>query len=118
MKDIQHNHLLNSIVSLIDKARQRAAIAVNSELALLYRNIGKQKNQDILNNARADYGKTVVAELSKQLTELYGTGFSKTNLHNFIKFNELYPDEGIVHTVCARAMVGSYAAKPHQRHAV
>lgn len=102
MKDIQHNHLLNSIVPLIDKARQRVAIAVNSELALLYWNMGKQINQDILNNARADYGKTVISELSKQLTNLYGSGFSKTNLHNFIKFNELYPDEEIVHSLCGQ----------------
>lgn len=102
MKDIQHNRLLNSIVSLIDKARQRVAIAVNSELTILYWNIGKQINQDILNNSRADYGKTVVAELSKQLTELYGTSFSKRILHNCVKFNELVSDIQIVHTLCAQ----------------
>ncbi|MDO5523211.1 MAG: PDDEXK nuclease domain-containing protein [Bacteroidia bacterium] len=99
MKNLPNNQLLNAIVSLIDNARQRVAMSVNSELTLLYWNIGKQINQDILNNARADYGKAIVAELSKQLSDLYGAGFSKPNLHHFMKFNELFPDEEIVYAV-------------------
>lgn len=100
--EIKSNDLLQSIISLIDNARTRVAAAVNSELTLLYWNIGKQINVDILNNQRADYGKSIVAELSKQLTDLYGTGFSKRNLHNCLKFNELYPDIQIVHSLRAQ----------------
>ncbi len=94
--------LLQSIVSLIDGTRQRVAQTVNSELTLLYWNIGKQINEDILKNGRADYGKTIVSELSNQLVKLYGIGFSKRNLHNFIKFNELYTDNQIVQTLSAQ----------------
>lgn len=94
--------LLRSIVSLIDGTRQRVAQTVNSELTLLYWNIGKQINEDILKKERADYGKTIVSELSDQLTKLYGEGFSKRNIHNFIKFNELYSEIQIVHTLCAQ----------------
>lgn len=94
--------LLQSIVSLIDTARNSVAVAVNSELTLLYWNIGKQINEDILKNNRADYGKNIVLELSKELTTKFGAGFSKRNLHNFIKFSEMYPDVRIVQTLSAQ----------------
>ena len=94
--------LLKSIVSLIDNARKNVALAVNSELTLLYWNIGKQINEDILKNIRADYGKSIVLEISKELTARFGMGFSKRNLHNFIKFNELYSDFKIVQTLSAQ----------------
>ncbi|MDD4969501.1 MAG: DUF1016 N-terminal domain-containing protein [Paludibacter sp.] len=100
--DLQKKDLLQSIVSLIDGTRERVALTVNSELTLLYWNIGKQINEDILKNGRADYGKNIVLELSNALTSRYGEGFTKRNIHNFIKFNELNPDIQIVHTVCAK----------------
>jgi len=100
--ELQKKNLLQSIVSLIDGTRQCVALTVNSELTLLYWNIGKQINEDILKNGRADYGKTIVSELSKGLITKYGVGFSKRNLHNFIKFNELYSDIQIVQTLSAQ----------------
>ena len=104
-KDIEmpeSRKLLQSIISLIDTARTNVALAVNSELSLLYWNIGKQINEDILKNSRADYGKTIVLELSKELTTQFGAGFSKRNLHNFIKFSEMYTDGKIVQTLSAQ----------------
>ena len=50
--DLQKKNLLQSIVSLIDGTRERVALTVNSELTLLYWNIGKQINEDILKNGR------------------------------------------------------------------
>lgn len=104
-KDIEmpeSRKLLQSIISLIDTARTNVALAVNRELTLLYWNIGKQINEDILKNSRADYGKTIVLELSKELTTQFGAGFSKRNLHNFIKFSEMYTDGKIVQTLSAQ----------------
>lgn len=94
-----NNNLLKSIVDLIDNSRNKVALVVNSELTLLYWNIGKQINEDILKNSRADYGKKIILELSQELTNKYGAGFSKKNIHNFIKFNELYPDNQIVYSL-------------------
>jgi len=104
MNNLESNNkeLLLSIVTLIDGTRQRVAATVNSELTLLYWNIGKQINDHVLKNARADYGKAVVLELSLELIKLFGMGFSKRNLHNFVKFNELYPEKQIVQTVSAQ----------------
>ena len=70
-KIIKNNeNLLQSIVSLIDSARKRVATTINSELTLLYWNIGKHINEDILQNKRAGYGKQVIAELSLELSNL------------------------------------------------
>lgn len=104
-KDIEmpdSQKLLQSIISLIDSARRNVALAVNSELTLLYWNIGKQIKEDILKNSRADYGKSIVLELSKELTTQFGAGFSKRKIHNFIKFSKLFPDVKIVQTLSAQ----------------
>lgn len=98
----KENGLLESIVSLIETARQRVALAVNSELTLLYWNIGKQINDELIRNGRADYGKRIVADLSQYLSLKFGNGFSKRNLHNFIKFNEVFSELDIVQTLSAQ----------------
>lgn len=98
----ENTDLLQSIVSLIDGTRQRVAQTVNSELTLLYWNIGKQINEDILKNGRADYGKTIIPILSNELSSIYGIGFNKRNLQSFIKLNAVIQDIVILHTLCAK----------------
>ncbi len=94
--------LLNSIIGLIDTTRQNVARTVNQELTLLYWNIGKSINDDVLKNDRANYGKKLILGLSQELSKRYGTGFNKRNLHSFIKLNTVFQDITIVHTVCAQ----------------
>ena len=94
--------ILNSIIDLIDSTRQKVAVTVNQELTLLYWKIGKNINDDVLNKNRADYGKKLVLGLSQELSNRYGTGFNKRNLHSFIKLNTVFQDITIVHTVCAQ----------------
>ena len=94
--------LLDSIAGMIDNSRQNVAKTVNQELTLLYWNIGKNINEDILNNNRADYGKKVIPFLSEELTQRYGAGFNKRNLQSFIKLNVVFQDIRILHTVCAK----------------
>jgi len=94
--------LLNSIIGLIDQTRHFVAKTVNQELTLLYWNIGKTINEEILKNDRADYGKKLIKNLSEELSSRYGTGFNKRNLHSFIKLNSIFQDLTIVHTVCAQ----------------
>ncbi len=97
-----NGNLLKSIVGLIDTTRHNVAKTVNQELTLLYWNIGKSINEDILNNARADYGKKIIPFLSEELTERYGTGFNKRNLQSFIKLNFVFQDFTILHAVSAK----------------
>lgn len=94
--------LLESIIVLIDETRLLVAKTVNQELTLLYWNIGKTINEEVLKNDRADYGKKLIKNLSDDLSEKYGNGFSKRNLHSFVKLNTVFQDITIVHTVCAQ----------------
>lgn len=94
--------LLNSIIGLIDQTRHIVAKTINQELTILYWNIGKTINDDILKNDRADYGKKLILNLSNALSNRYGSGFNKRNLHSFIKLNTIIQDFTIVHTVCAQ----------------
>lgn len=94
--------LLNSIIGLIDQTRHIVAKTVNQELTLLYWNIGKTINDDILKNDRADYGKKLIPTLSLALTDKYGVGFNKRNLQSFVKLNTVIEDITILHTVCAK----------------
>ena len=97
-----NQNLFDSISELINQTRHRVATTINQELTLLYWNIGKTINDDVLKNSRADYGKKIIPELSDKLTHLYGSGFNKRNLQNFIKLNSVFENITILHTVCAK----------------
>lgn len=94
--------LFNEIRGLIDSARQRVAVAVNTELTLLYWQVGKTIRTQVLKEARAEYGKQVIANLATQLTAAYGKGWSKRNLLNMMRFAEIWPDQQIVQTLSAQ----------------
>ena len=94
--------LLADIKLLIEESKQRVAVTVNAELTLLYWTIGKRINQEILGNERPEYGNQVVKSLSDILTEQYGNGWSIRQLYHCIKVAEVFPDNQIVHTVCAQ----------------
>lgn len=59
---------INEIRSLIEQTRSKVAQTVNSALVLMNWHIGKRINDEILQNKRAEYGKEIVASLSRQLT--------------------------------------------------
>ncbi len=91
--------LLGDLQSLIESARVRVAVGVNAEMVLLYWDLGERIRKEILNDSRAGYGKSVVNTLSDQLVMDYGTGFTRTNLFNMIRFAEIFPDRPIVHSL-------------------
>ena len=101
MKTIQNksDSLFKNISNLIEESRSRTALAINSEITLLYWNIGKHVREDILKNNRADYGQKIVESLSERLTKQYGRGWSTRHLHNCLSFAETFPDEQIVHAL-------------------
>jgi predicted nuclease of restriction endonuclease-like (RecB) superfamily len=86
---------------LIEGARQRAAVAVNAELTLLYWRIGDRIHREILGSQRADYGEEIVTTLSRELTADFGRGWGARRLRLCIRFAQTYPDPAIVHTLCA-----------------
>lgn len=94
--------LLRDLRALIEQTRERVAQQVNSELVLLYWNIGQRIRQDVLRDERAEYGKQVVETLARQLTSEYGKGFSRSNLADMVRFAETFPDIKIVQTLSGK----------------
>jgi hypothetical protein len=91
--------LLTDIKHLIDEARQRVAVSVNAELTMLYWSIGKRIQSAVLGGERAEYGKQVLAGLSKELTREYGKGWGEKQLRHCLRAAEILSEE-IVYTAC------------------
>ena len=47
---------------------------------------------ELTGNNKPEYGKKVVAEVSKRLEQEYGSGFDKTSISRMIKFYQEFPD--------------------------
>lgn len=92
-------NLFNEVSLLIDHSKSRVVQYINSEIILLYWDLGRIISKNILENSRADYGKQILKELSKELSIRHGKGFSETNLRNCIKFYKIYPDQQIPHSL-------------------
>jgi len=86
---------------MILAAQRTVAQGVNSALVLLYWRIGSRVHADILKKKRAGYGEQIVHSLSAQLSSEFGSGFSKRNLFNMVRFAEVFPDTQIVHSLSA-----------------
>lgn len=93
-------HLAIDIKQLIAQSREQVAVAVNSAISMLYWQIGKRINKDVLQNQRAEYGKEIVVSLSRQLTEEYGNGWGEKQLRQCMKFAETFTENEIVYTLC------------------
>lgn len=91
--------LIADVRALITSTRQRVAANINAELTLLYWQVGKRIREDILGNERAEYGEQIVRALCVQLTAEFGSGYTRTNLFNMIRFAEAFPDIQIVHAL-------------------
>lgn len=91
--------LFNEIRELIEQSRQQVAVAINSAMSMVYWQIGKRINDEILQNQRAEYGEQIVQSLSAQLTEAYGKGWGSKHLRHCLRFAETFPDFEIVSTL-------------------
>lgn len=56
------------ILRLIEGARCTVALMVNAAITMLYWQIGKRINEEILKGRRAKYGEEIVSSLSRQLS--------------------------------------------------
>ena len=96
------NTLLIDVSQLITEARQRVVVAVNAEMTLLYWRVGKRINDEVLRGKRAEYGKEIINDLARELTQNYGQGWGSRQLRYLMLFAEIFSDEKIVHTLCSQ----------------
>lgn len=98
------DNILTDAKNIIDSAKSYAIKSVNWTLVQRNWLLGERiALEELKGENRAEYGKKVIKNLSKQLTEIYGSGFTKTNLYNFYNFYKTYAD--IFHTVCGKSLI-------------
>ena len=88
--------LIEDIRTLIEETLSAVAVTVNAGLTVMYWQIGKRIQVDVLKSERASYGDEIVSTLSRQLSADYGRGFSEKSLRHMIRFAEAFPAERIV----------------------
>lgn len=99
MTALQNNaDLYGSIREVLVSARTTARRAVNEAMVQAYWQIGRLIVEDEQGGERrAEYGKRVLPEVAKRLSNEFGRGFSLTNLKLFRQFYLAFP---IGHTLC------------------
>ena len=89
------------VKSIINSARGKAYAAVNFAMVEAYWQIGFRIVVEEQNGTdRAGYGDYLIKELSSQLSQEFGSGFSQVNLKNFRKFYLVFAEAPIGQTLC------------------
>lgn len=93
----------DDVRQILLSARNKTYRAVNTAMVEAYWLIGKRIVEEEQNGkSRAEYGKRLLENLSKSLSNDFGKGFSYANLRNFRQFYLTYPDQEICYTVCSK----------------
>ena len=116
MKDItpiEKSSLFGDACTIVEQAQRTAYNSVN--VTLIKRNwlLGMRIQKEILNEQRAEYGKEVIENLSKELVKRFGSGFTIRNLYYYLDFYQKHIDfflidgnakpSEILHTLCAKS---------------
>ena len=95
----ESKHLYEDVCHIIDDTRTRVAVYVNSEVCMTNWRVGTRIKEDVLYNKRAEYGKQVIKNLSLQLTERYGKGWSEKTLRHCLRSAETFSESDILSAV-------------------
>ena len=91
-EDSEYVRLVSLISGVWDKAKENAALAVNTELLDASWATGRYiVEYEQHGNAKAEYGKQLLTNLSRDLTQLRGKGYSRSNLFNMRLFYLRFP---------------------------
>ncbi|MCL2797436.1 MAG: PDDEXK nuclease domain-containing protein [Firmicutes bacterium] len=100
------------VASVIADARKFVGRTADLSMCVTYFEIGRmivEKEQE--GKARAEYGKELIAELSKYLTDKFNRGFSETNLRNARFFYNAYSERLQKETGAARSAIGQLSTE-------
>jgi predicted nuclease of restriction endonuclease-like (RecB) superfamily len=85
--------LMDRVVSSLEQARTNVARAINSNMVIAYWLIGREIVEALQSGEdRAEYGQSLLNDLSEQLGKRFGQGFSITNLRYFRLFYQTFSD--------------------------
>ena len=96
---VDESGLLSDLRSLIQSARQRVATVANSTTTLLFWHLGRRLLAENLQDERAEYGKQILASVSRKLTIEFGQAFSLRSLYRAIQFQQCFAHLEIVSTL-------------------
>ena len=82
----------NEIKNILISARNKVYKTANFAMVEAYWNIGKSIIEEQGGNEKAEYGAGLLKELSKQMTEDFGKGFTVTNLKYMRQFYLMFPN--------------------------
>lgn len=87
-----YHELVSQISDIYSHGRQKAIMAVNSNMVQTYWNIGQYIVEfEQGGSFKATYGKALLENLSKDLTLMHGRGFSLSNLKRMRQLYSVYP---------------------------
>ncbi|MCL4856761.1 MAG: YhcG family protein [Flavobacteriales bacterium] len=94
---LQNSDFISRAIELLHSARQQIVRNVNFIMVQTYFEIGRMIIEEEQNGKeRADYGKSLLKELSKVLTKEFGKGFSITNIQQMRNFYLVYQKQQTV----------------------
>ena len=93
----KYKGLIEKISELVNQSRAELARTINTKIVNTYWNIGKYiVEYEQKGKIRADYGSKLLDNISKDLTNLHGKGFSRDNLEKMRKFYLTFPNSETV----------------------
>ena len=91
MKLASSHNLIVEVKELLHNARRQTVRQVNQTMVLTYFEIGRKiMEEEQVAKERAEYGKELLKELSKALTQDFAKGFSLRNLEQMRQFYLVY----------------------------
>jgi len=92
MMEVSEDSLFQSVKDIVVQSREKVFRFANSTLLLTYWQIGQLIVEDEQQGKEhAEYGKSVLKNLSKKLTLEFGKGFDESNLRNMRSFFQAFP---------------------------
>lgn len=100
-KEIKDKSFFEDVARILQAGRKQASRAINSAMIETYWLLGRRiVEEEQRGEARAQYGKALITELSRYLGDNFGKGFSVSNLWNFRQFYLTFPDFDEFSTHC------------------
>lgn len=89
--EIERKDIFVDIKNIIEVSKKKIVSSINATITTTYFLIGKRIVEEEQGGVeRGEYGKNLIKNLSKKLTENYGKGFSERNLEQMRKFYLTY----------------------------
>jgi hypothetical protein len=107
---IPEETLFRELSLLIEKSKRKVVSQVKSTVNLLFWQIGKRINEEILHSKRAEYGAQIIQNLAERLSFEYGSNFELRNLRRMMQFANEFSDKKIVSTLSTQLSWSQFIA--------